>query len=156
MTTDDAIRDRTLKSVRSYLDLMRAQRWDEWIDLWADDAILKFPYAPEGRQGVFKGKEAILTYMSGTTGKISVDSVADLQIYPMLDPEAATVELEINGRLLLDDTPYNQRYITIFQFKGGKIQHYREYWNPLISMKAYGGYDAWMAQFAGGQSGDTA
>jgi hypothetical protein len=26
----------------------------------------------------------------------------------------------------------------------GKIQHYREYWSPLITMEAMGGYDAYM------------
>ena len=37
-----------------------------------------------------------------------------------------------------------QRYVTFFQLKDGKIQHYREYWSPLITMEAMGGYDAYM------------
>jgi ketosteroid isomerase-like protein len=34
--------------LQSYLFLFSQQRWDEWIDLWADDGVLEFPFAPAG------------------------------------------------------------------------------------------------------------
>jgi hypothetical protein len=82
--------------------------------------------------------------MSSTTRSIVVDSVAGLKISPMLDPNNIVVELTINGHLKSNGAEYNQRYVTFFEFESGKIKHYREYWNPIVSIDAYGGYEAWM------------
>jgi uncharacterized protein len=127
---------------------LQARDWGRWIDLWADDAVLEFPFAPAGQPGRFVGKQAILAYMSATTERIEVDSVTNLEIFPMLDPEAIVVDVQIAGHLLGNGAPYDQRYVTIFQFKAGKIQRYREFWNPLISIDAHGSRQAWMAAFA--------
>ena len=43
--------------------------------------------------------------------------------------------------------PYNQKYISIVEMKGGKVSLYREYWNPIVSMDANGGREAWTAAF---------
>jgi len=142
--SDVEIRERTVNQTRAYLALLQAQRWDEWIDLWADDAVLEFPFAHDSRQNVYRGKRDILEYMSATTGSIVVDSVTDLRVHPLLDPEAVVVELQIAGRQIVNGSPYNQRYVTIFQYKDGKIVNYREYWNPLVSIEAFGGYEEWL------------
>jgi len=89
-------RNQTLKKAQSYLELLQAQDWDKWIELWADDAILEFPFAPKNRPSIYRGKRDILTYMSSTTRSIVVDSVAELKISPMLDPNKIVVELTIN------------------------------------------------------------
>jgi hypothetical protein len=86
--------------------------------------------------------------MSGTTKSIVVDGVQSMRIHPMLDPEKVAVELVIKGHLLSNGAAYDQTYVTIFEYQGGKIKHYREYWNPLVSITAYGGYDAWMRSSA--------
>ena len=62
----------------------------------------------------------------------------------LLDPHAVIVELQIDCSILTSGKPYNQRYVTFFQLTNGRIQHYREYWSPLITMEAMGGYDAYM------------
>jgi len=140
----DEQRKQTLEKAQSYLNLLQAQDWDKWINIWADDAILEFPFAPKNRPSIYRGKQDILTYMSSTTRSIVVDSVAELKISPMLDPNKIVVELTINGHLKSNGAEYNQRYVTFFEFESGKIKHYREYWNPIVSIDAYGGYEAWM------------
>jgi len=72
----------TLKKAQTYLELLQAQDWDKWINLWADDAILEFPFAPKNRPSIYRGKQDILSYMSSTTRSIVVDSVAELKISP--------------------------------------------------------------------------
>ena len=62
----------------------------------------------------------------------------------MLDPNKIVVELTINGHLKSNGATYNQQYVTFFEFESGKIKHYREYWNPIVSIDAYGGYEEWM------------
>src|SRR5664280_1991614 len=85
---------------------------DKWINLWADDAILEFPFAPKNRPSIYRGKQDILTYMSSTTRSIVVDSVAELKISPMLEPNKIVIELTINGHLKSNRAQYNQRYVT--------------------------------------------
>jgi ketosteroid isomerase-like protein len=137
-------RKQTLEKAQSYLELLQAQDWDKWINLWADDAVLEFPFAPKNRPSIYRGKQDILTYMSSTTRSIVVDSVSKLNISPMLDPNKIVIELAINGHLISNGATYNQLYVTFFEFESGKIKYYREYWNPIVSIEAYGSYEAWM------------
>ena len=94
---DDEKRTGTLQLVGAYQTLLREKRWQEWIDLWADDGELDFPFAPEGRQRTYRGKDEILTYMSGTPGRVVIDAVEKVKVFPMQDPEVAVVELEDLG-----------------------------------------------------------
>ena len=66
MSDDNAIRQHTLSIVQSYLALLSQGRWNEWGDLWADDSVLEFPYAPEVAVSRYVGRDAIVAYMSGT------------------------------------------------------------------------------------------
>jgi len=138
------LRKETLEKAQSYLKLLQAQDWDKWIKLWADDAVLEFPFAPKNRPSIYHGKQDILAYMSSTTRSIVVDSVAGLKISPMLDPNQLVIELTIQGHLISNGATYNQIYVTFFEFESGKIKHYKEYWNPLVSIEAHGSYEAWM------------
>jgi ketosteroid isomerase-like protein len=144
-TSDDRIREQTLAIARSYMMLLKDRRFDEWIELWADDGICEFPYAPEGRR-LLEGRKAIYTYMTSYPEVMAIDSVAEMRVHPMLDPEIAVVELAINGRALATGRAYNQRYVIFIEAKGGKIWRYREYWNSLISIEAFGGVDPWQSK----------
>ena len=64
MSDDNAIRQHTLSVVQSYLALLSQGRWNEWGDLWAEDSVLEFPYAPEGAVSRYVGRDAIVAYMS--------------------------------------------------------------------------------------------
>jgi len=130
-----------------YQTLIAQQRFDEWIELWADDGVLEFPYAPAGRRRAYQGKADILAYMKHATGRVAADSVEQMRISPMLDPGMAVVELSFKGRALANDAPYNQSLVIFFEVQDGKLRRHREYWNPLATMDALGGRDAWTAGF---------
>jgi ketosteroid isomerase-like protein len=140
----DNVRTSTVATANAYYRLLQAQDWPNWIDLWAEDALLEFPFAPDRCPMSYRGRGEILKYMSGTAQSIVVEAVADLKISPMHDPERVVAELTINGHLREDGAAYNQRYVTFFEISHGRITHCREYWNPLISIDAHGGYKAWM------------
>ena len=142
---DDKVRERTLELARSYMMLLKDRRFEEWAELWADDGTCEFPYAPEGRR-LLEGKKAIYAYMTSYPDVMAIDSVAEMRVHPMLDPEVAAVELAINGRALTTGRPYNQRYVIFIEARGGKIRRYREYWNSLISIEAFGGVDPWQSK----------
>jgi hypothetical protein len=147
--------------VQSYLFLYSQQRWDAWIDLWADDGVLEFPFAPPGRRPRYIGKPDILAYMTSVAermgGRVKVEGMEYFQVHPMLGPTTVCVEMGVKGRVVETDAPYHQKYISIVETKGGKISLYREYWNPIVSMDANGGRDAWTAAFGSpGQDEATA
>lgn len=137
--------------VQRYLYLYSQQSWDEWIDLWADDGVLEFPFAPPGRRSRYAGKPDILAYMKAVAvrmaGRIKTEGLDYFHMNPMLDPSTFCLEMGIKGRILETDAPYLQKYISIIETRGGKLSLYREYWNPLVSMDANGGREAWTAAF---------
>ena len=137
--------------LQRYLYLYSQQNWGEWIELWADDGVLEFPFAPSGRRSRYVGKAAILAYMKAVAvrmeGRIKSEGLDYFQVRPMQDSSAICLEMAVKGRILTTDAPYLQKYISIVETTGGKISLYREYWNPLVSMDANGGRDAWTAAF---------
>ena len=74
-------------------------------------------------------------------------------MHPLKDPFAAVVELKIQGRALATNRPYNQSYVIFFQLRNGKLWRYRECWNPLISMDAFGGREAWTESLGRAEEG---
>jgi len=146
-SNDDARRAATQTLMGAYHTLLAQRRFDEWIELWSDDGVLEFPYAPAGRRRAYQGKADILAYMKHATGRIVADSVEQMRVFPMLDPDIAVAELTIKGRAVATDAPYNQSFVIFFEVQDGKVRRHREYWNPLITIDALGGRDAWAEGF---------
>lgn len=134
--TDDEIRQANLAVIQRYRELLFAQRFDEWIELWADDGICEFPFAPEDGPKRLEGKAEILDYMTRFPSRFSIEGVDRLRIHPGLDPNIVIVELAIRGRATGTGKPYNQQYVVVAELRDGKLAHYREYWNPLVSAEA--------------------
>jgi hypothetical protein len=154
VTNSDELRAQTLTLLQSYHALIVERRFDEWIELWAEDGTCEFPYAPEGRPRVLQGKNAILAYMTGYPEWIAIDSIAEMRVHAMHDPELAVVEMAIKGRALTTGRPYNQRYVIVVEARNGKIWRYREYWNPLVTLEAFGELDLWLSN-SGERGGAT-
>lgn len=149
--SSDAERAAIRHIVQSYMVLYAQQRWDEWIDLWTDDGVLEFPFAPPGRRGRYAGKPDILGYMKAVAqrmaGRVKIDGMEYFHLHPMRDPATACLEMGVNGRVVETGAPYRQKYVSLIETKDGKISLFKEYWNPLVSMDAQGGRDAWTASF---------
>ena len=133
---DDEIRQANLAVMQRYRTLLFAQRFDEWIELWADDGICEFPFAAGDSPKRLEGKAEILGYMTRFPSKFSIEGVDRLQIHPCLDPNTVVAEMAIRGRATGTDKPYNQQYVVVAELRDGKLARYREYWNPLVSAEA--------------------
>ena len=147
----ETVRTTTLQIVNDYQRLLREGSWEAWSQLWAEDGLLEFPYAPEGKPSTYQGRAAILAYMRSAAGGFSIDGIDSHKVHTMTDPSVACIELSIRGTMAGSGAPYNQRYVIIFETVDGKIKRYREYWNPLVVMNAYGGLDAWLASHPDGE-----
>jgi ketosteroid isomerase-like protein len=133
--------------LQSYMLFFSQQNWDEWIDLWCDDGVLEFPFAPPGRRRSYVGKAEILDYMKPLGGRIQLEGLEYFNVHPMLEPKMICFEMSLKGRVVETGASYNQKYISIIETRDGKLALYREYWNPIVSMDANGGREAWTAGF---------
>ena len=146
-SNDDERRAATQKLMRDYQTLLTQRRFDEWADLWADDGVLEFPYAPAGRRRAYQGKADILAYMKHATGRVAMDAIEHMRVFPMQDPDIAVVELATKGHTLANGAPYDQSFVLFFEVQDGKLRRHREYWNPLATIDAIGDRDTWAAGF---------
>lgn len=126
------------KTFSNHLELLKAQNMDEWSQLWAEDAVIEFPYAPPGSSSRLEGKQAIFNFFKDSSKYVKFFAWSDLQIYPMLDPDTIFVEFRGIGEVIETGRSYNQVYCGLLRIKDGKIAFYREYWNPVIAQEAFG------------------
>ncbi|MDJ0466418.1 nuclear transport factor 2 family protein [Streptomyces sp. H27-C3] len=127
MTTNTAPADLYLHGLQLLLDKNLAA----WVDLWDEDGILEFPFAPEGRPQRLEGKAAVAEYMRGYPGHIDLHDFPHVEIHQTVTPETIVVEMRGVGRLVETGGPFDMSYIAVVTVKNGRITGYRDYWNPL-------------------------
>ena len=75
--------------LRNSLDTFLAKDMKAWSELCADDVVAEFPFAPEGMQNRFEGKEALYAYLKDYPSFIDVKSLPTLKIYGTDDANVA-------------------------------------------------------------------
>lgn len=118
---------------------------DGWVAMWAEDGQMEFPFAPENSISVRGDKAAIQEHMRAFPQMFRLDRVTDLCIHQTLDADVVLVEFGVQGQAVSTGNPYNQRYIAVITLRDGLIINYRDYWNPLVVLKALGGSESMQA-----------
>lgn len=121
-----------------------------FIEMMAEDFVMEFPYARPGMQPRIEGREAVVAYLMTVAGSVAVDTVGNVVVHETGDPEVVIVEFEAHGRALKVDEPYRQRYISVIRARGGRMTHYKDYWDPIQGLKAQVGAAAVDAFILGG------
>ena len=139
-------------SFESFSDLLRCALGraltpaETFLDMFTDDILFEFPYAPDGLPTRVVGHKALSDHLA----KISPLLEFGLLHLDAVHPSGATVVFEFHcwGRGRHNDLPYDQSYISVVTLRDGKIARYRDYWNPTIVLSALGGTDAAAVAFA--------
>ena len=121
----------------SHLDLLAAGRNAEWADLFTEDAVLEFPYAPTGYPARVVGKRALLEHAESFSENFRVE-FTDLRFHDTVDPALVIAELKGKGVALKTGRPYDQTYICVVETEGGRISRYVDFWNPQVVADALG------------------
>lgn len=129
-------RKKAQKIYHRWLQLLLEQDIDQWIELWDENAVIEFPYAPSGYVRRLEGKSEIYAYMKEFPSKVELFTFTEPQFHHTVHPNLMIVEFECEGRVLDTGKPYNQTYISVIEMKNGKITHYKDYWNPLVILEA--------------------
>lgn len=114
-----------------------------WPALFTEDGVQEFPYSPEGYPKRIEGRQAIADYLADYPKKFKLDRI----VPPVFHPSEGVLVLEfgVEGTALQTGKPYNQRYVSVIEYRDGRITRYVDYWNPLVVMEALGGADQLLA-----------
>ena len=121
-----------------------------FIEMMAEDFVMEFPYARPGMKARIESRDAVVAYLMTVAGAVSVDTVDNVVVHETADPEVVIVEFQAQGRALKVDEPYVQNYISVIRARGGRMIHYKDYWNPIQGLKAQLGAAAVDAFILGG------
>ncbi len=107
-------------------------------DIYRDDILIEFPYAPKHHTGRLEGKERVLGFLTAI-GKYFHDiEMGEPKIHLTQDPNVAISEVPGGSTATETGLPYRQNYISVFTVKDGQIAHIREYYNPVQVLVATG------------------
>lgn len=134
---DDANRRAAAQhTVAEHLRLTAAGRVDEWVALFAPDAVLEFPFAPAGVPRRVAGRDALFEHMSHFPETFDVE-FGDLVFHETVDPSLVIAEFHSTGNARPTGKPYEQTCISVvWTNDDALITHYLDYWNPLVAIEA--------------------
>lgn len=123
-------------AVAEHLRLTAAGHTDEWVRLFARDAVLEFPFAPVGVPRRITGRDALAAHMSGFPETFDIEFV-DLVFHDTVDPSLVIAEFRSTGTARPTGKPYEQTCVSVVRTDDDAlITHYLDYWNPLVAIEA--------------------
>ncbi|WP_030677576.1 nuclear transport factor 2 family protein [Streptomyces cellulosae] len=131
MTTNTAPADLYRHGLKLLLDKNIAA----WIDLWDDQGVFEFPFAPDGWPKRLEGKAAIADYMRAYPDHIDLHDFPHVEIHQTTATQTIVVEMRAVGLLVATGSPYDMTYIAVVTVEDGRITRYRDYWNPLVVLQ---------------------
>lgn len=135
--------------VERALELLLAQDMAAFADLWAEDGLIEFPFAPPGYPPRVEGRAAVREYLRGYPDLLDVREITDRVLHRGVDPDAVVVEFEAAGVVVATGRPYRMRYIAVVTVRDGEVVRYRDYWNPLAAAELMGGSEELTSAFSG-------
>lgn len=132
--------------IESFSDMLRKAlgdrldaKADSFLDMVSDDVVMEFPYAPPGMVTQLKSKAAVAEYLHNLGGMLAFDRISEAVVHSSSDPDVFVLEFAGHGKGVQTGEPYDQQYISVIRLRDGRIVHYRDYWNPLVVLRALRG-----------------
>lgn len=123
-------------ALAEHLRLVSSGQIDEWIELYAADGIVEFPFAPAGVPTRVQGHEALIAHMRGFPQTFDVKFV-DVKFIETTDPRTAVAEYRSEGTTISTGKPYEQTVITVIHLdEEGLVERFVDYWNPLVVIES--------------------
>lgn len=107
-----------------------------FTEMMAEHAVMEFPYALPGLPSRLDGRDAVARHLEKAAGLIAFDRMGEPTVHPSTDPDITIIEFEGFGQGVETGEPYDQCYISVIRTEGGRIVHYRDYWNPIAVLRA--------------------
>jgi uncharacterized protein len=127
-----------IEAAHKYLSLVKGASIDTWMEIWAENAIVEFPYAPSPYPKRLEGRNAIYHYYKDASMVYELKEEKPIVIYPSSDPLTAVFEISMDFSIISTGKAYNQDYICVVKIRDDeRIISYREYWDPIRGLEAF-------------------
>lgn len=127
-----------LEAAQKYFSIVKGVSINNWMKLWAEDAIVEFPFAPGQYPKRLEGRNAIYEYYKAAAPVFELQGEKPLVMYPSSDPLVAVFEVSMDFRILSTGKDYSQDYICVVKIRDdGRIVLYREYWDPVRVLETF-------------------
>lgn len=114
-----------------FTDRIKNKDYEGFLDLFDEDVIFEFPYAPEALTQLLNGKRALKEYLETLDTLLEIRSFTEPLIHVSAESPVFIAQYKGSGTVLADGKPYEQKYISVVEVKNGKIVRFQDYWNPL-------------------------
>lgn len=110
---------------------------EAYANLWTEDAVHEYPFAPAPYSTQIEGRDAITAYIGNVTKSATNWNFTNFVFSATTDPDTVFVEFEGNALVTATGKKYQQIYMGRITLRDEKIAHYREIWNPSWILEAF-------------------
>lgn len=132
----EAGNDMPQRIMHGFTQLLLDGELDQWVELYATEAVFEFPYSPPGFPKKLEGKVAIANHVHDLMRMIEIQQFSEPVILTDHTKQQFVAEFTCVGQSLVTGKPYNQTYISVVSHQNGKITHYKDYWNPMVVLES--------------------
>lgn len=129
-------------AMRRYLESFTEGDMNKLIGLFAENAVVEFPYAFGAMPKRLEGTEAIARYYGPSPDLFDFRAYEDVAVYPVAGGETAFAEFTSDATVRETGADYPMRYAALMRVKDGEIVHYTEYWDASLLRSAFGSDEA--------------
>ena len=108
-----------------------------YLDLFAPDGTLEFPFAPPGVPARMKGRDQIgaallpLWERAWEAGLRST-GYSPIVVHETLNPEVIVTEFDLYGEVEATGETFQLAFVHVYRVRNGRIASLRDYWNPQV------------------------
>jgi ketosteroid isomerase-like protein len=137
---DTALREQNMAVASRYIDAINRWDFDAMRGLLAEDAVFEMPYAPDGFERRFVGRENIVAFIETVPSFIDAENLhaVRLETYHS-DPGEVVAEYRSDMVVKPTGAGYRNEYISRFTVRDGQISRFAEYYDPIRLVIALGG-----------------
>jgi ketosteroid isomerase-like protein len=108
-----------------------------YLELFALNGTVEFPFAPPGVPARMKGRDQIrsallpLWQRAWEAGWRSI-GYGPIVVHESLNPEVVVAEFDLYGEVASTGETFQLAYVHIYRIRNGQIVSLRDYWNPQV------------------------
>jgi hypothetical protein len=121
------------------------------LSMLTDDILFEFPFALPGGVTHLEGKAALADHLGQITSLISLESMTLENTLIDTHATQAMLEMSCRGVSNMTGNRYDQHYVCVLTLRDGLICRWRDYWDPIVVVRAMGGSVALPEQQEGKQ-----
>ena len=131
------------RTPREIADLVRKMVAGEGVvfaDLFAEDGVLAYPFAPPGQPTELRGRDTIRSYFSamGSARDLFVQEGVDATVWETDDPDFVITEITHHGTSNITGGPYRFSALGFIRVRDGEIVRYDDYMDPIALARLVG------------------